>query len=170
MWVAATAAEVDDPPPSCEGDVSDRPPSAECPAADEDPGAATIEIRSLESRVHLDGHDDRSLQVTIQIEVKQDMPHVAPDLDVKVDCDGHRDDDQAFFMSLNGARKGAELEDRLELFRVHELPEDPAACEYRLQLDTALRPEYWCFSGGKTARGRCKAADTKPETPEPDAQ
>jgi hypothetical protein len=151
----------------CAGVVADEPLPPECPVADADPGAATIDIRSLQARIHRDD-GDRSLQVTIQIDVKADMPHVGPDLDVKVDCDGHRDADTAFFMSLNGAKAGAELEDRLELFRVHELPEDPQACELRVQLETALHPQYWCFAGGETKPGRCKTAEeTKP--PEPDA-
>ncbi len=152
-WLSASPA-----PSTCESVVADEPLPPECPAAELDPGAATIHVRSLQSRIHRDD-DDRTLQVTIQIDVKADMPHVAPDLDVKVDCDGHRDDDTAFFMSLNGAKAGAELEDRLEFFRVHELPEDPEACEFRLQLDTALHPEYWCLAGGETKRGRCKGAE-----------
>ena len=169
-WIAASPVE-SDAPPVCDGPVTDEPLPPECPAADEDPGAASIDIRRVESRIHRDD-DDRNLQVTIEIDVKADMPHVAPDLDVKVDCDGHRDEDTAFFMSLNGAKAGAELEDRLELFRVHELPEDPKACELRLQLETALRPQYWCFAGGETKRGRCKSPEEAkaPEAETPKAQ
>ena len=139
-WVQQGSPAQAPPATACEGDGT---PDAtdECPP-EADPAWAAIKIRTVSSRFHLDRHDDRSLQLTIVLDVRRDMPHVAPDLDVKVDCDGHRDDERAFFMSLNGAKKGAELEDRLELFRVHDLPEVPTACEYRMQLEGALTPKY----------------------------
>lgn len=150
------------PPTACGGDVTPDP-GAECPP-EADPAWASIKMRTVSSRFHVDRHDDRSLQLTIVLDVRRDMPHVAPDLDVKVDCDGHRDDERAFFMSLNGAKKGAELEDRLELFRVRDLPAEPEACEYRMQLEGALTPKYWCFRNGATEPGRC-VGDEAPKEP-----
>ncbi|MFO0555586.1 MAG: hypothetical protein U0271_44825 [Polyangiaceae bacterium] len=121
------------------------------------PGVRYTSVKAKPSRSDVGGYE---LVVSMELETTGAMPNVAPYVVVTAQCDTagetETDDEQAFFMMMSNAPKGAKFADSSHLFFVSTLSRSPKQCEITLALSEVGGVEKYCFEDGKTTAGACR--------------
>lgn len=96
-----------------------------------------------------------SLNVWASVETLNDMPHVAPHVEVKADCGGQYSDEKLFFMALSGLDEGMTKEDRTTLFTIKTLGPDDV-CELQVSASVNGSTAKYCLRSKVLSSGACK--------------